>query len=68
MSLPRLPPGWEWARCSDYPGPTACLFTPEVDCYVWVEDGSVRISTGVAPVEVVAAVLASYQAGTIASQ
>ena len=35
----------------------ACLFTLDVDCTVEVDGNSVRIITGVAPLEVVQAVI-----------
>lgn len=54
--LPDLPDPWEWrVRVEGFWA--ACLFTPDVDCYVEVDGPSVRISTGVAPLEIVEAVL-----------
>jgi hypothetical protein len=58
MNLPALLPGWRWL--SDGPGHhVACLLTNDVDCFVSCVGGSVRISTGIAPVEIVAAVIAA---------
>jgi hypothetical protein len=68
-SMPSLPDGWHWAiyyQDSDPNRPTAsaALETTDQDCFVYVEDErlapgkkSLRITTGVAPAEVVAAVL-----------
>lgn len=57
LDLPKLPESWEW-RVRQVGGYwAACLFTPDVDCIVEVDGPSVRISTGVAPLEVVEAVL-----------
>lgn len=54
--LPMLPTGWEWRMRGRFYA--ACLFTLDIDCYVEVTDGgSVQISTGVAPIEVVQAVI-----------
>jgi hypothetical protein len=55
--LPKLPELWEWRvrRMGGYW--SACLFTVDVDCVVEVEGGSLKISTGVAPLEVIEAVL-----------
>lgn len=53
--LPELPEPWEWrVRVGGW---AACLFTPDVDCIVEVDRDSVRISTGIAPLGVVEAVL-----------
>lgn len=55
--LPELPEGWEW-QVRRVGGPwMACLFTLDVDCTVEVDGNSVRIITGVAPLEVVQAVI-----------
>jgi hypothetical protein len=67
-SMPELPPGWEWMI--HYPGgksesPTAAagLESADQNCHVYVEvdqepgKHSLFITTGVAPAEVVAAVL-----------
>jgi hypothetical protein len=54
--LPTLPELWEWrVRVGGFWA--ACLFTLDVDCIVEVDGPSVRISTGVAPLEIMEAVL-----------
>ena len=54
--LPKLPEPWEWrVRVGGFWA--ACLFTQDTDCIVEVDGSSVRISTGVAPMEVVESVL-----------
>ena len=56
FELPPLDHGFEW-RYKDG-RPSACLFTLDVDCYIEVtEDGSVKIPTGVAPLNIVKAVI-----------
>lgn len=56
IDLPPLPDPWEWrVRVEGFWA--ACLFTQGVDCIVEVDGSSVKISTGVAPLEVVEAVL-----------
>jgi hypothetical protein len=56
FELPSLDHGFEW-RYRDG-RPAACLFTLDVDCYIEVtEDGSVKIPTGVAPLDIVKAVI-----------
>jgi hypothetical protein len=54
--LPRLPEDWEW-QAQDGDTFAACLFTWEYDCIVKLSGGSVHISTGVAPIEVIEAVV-----------
>lgn len=55
-NLPPLKYGFEWRYRDNRPA--ACLFTLDVDCYVEVtKDGSVRIPTGVAPLDIVKAVI-----------
>jgi len=55
VKLPKLLEGWEWyIRHGFY---AACLFTWEYDCIVEIRDGSLHLSTGVAPLEIVKAVL-----------
>jgi hypothetical protein len=54
--LPELPEHWEW-RVRVHGFWAACLFTWEYDCIVEVDGSSVRISTGVAPLGIVEAVL-----------
>jgi hypothetical protein len=56
-NLPPLPQPWRWLRRSDNNRPAACLYTTSIDCMVSIADGSLTISTGWAPVEVVRAVL-----------
>jgi hypothetical protein len=54
-NLPDLPEGWDWyVRNGFY---AACLFTWEYDCIVEIQRGSLHLSTGVAPIEIVQAVL-----------
>lgn len=56
--FPSLPLGWEWQVRQVGGTWAACLFTWEYDCIVEVlEGGSLRISTGIAPLEVVQAVI-----------
>lgn len=65
-NLPSLLPGWVW-RLDHRDSPVACLFTEDIDCFVSVEesiirgDKSVKISTGVAPIEIVKAVIAANE-------
>ena len=54
--LPDLPEDWEW-RVRSNGSWAACLFTWEYDCIVEVSGGSVQLSTGVAPIVVVEAVI-----------
>jgi hypothetical protein len=55
QNLPTLPEGWGWyIRNGFY---AACLFTWEYDCIVEIQDRALHLSTGVAPVEIVQAVL-----------
>lgn len=59
---PPLPPGWQWTIHSEFNVPVACLMTTDIDCFVYVHQGSVCISasnasTSCAPLEVVSAVL-----------
>jgi hypothetical protein len=54
--FPPLNHGFEWHYRDGRP--SACLFTLDVDCYVEVTaDGSVKIPTGVAPLDIVKAVI-----------
>lgn len=54
-NLPALLEGWEWhVRHGFY---AACLFTFEYDCIVEIRDRILHLSTGVAPIEIVQAVL-----------
>ena len=50
-----LPDGWDWYVRNGLMA--ACLFTWEYDCIVEMSGGSLQISTGVAPVEVIEAVI-----------
>lgn len=55
VKLPKLLKGWEWqVRNGFY---AACLFTWEYDCIVEIRDAALHLSTGVAPIEIVKAVL-----------
>ena len=55
-NLPPLKYGFEWRYRDDRP--VACLFTLDVDCYIEVTaDGSVKIPTGVAPLDIVKIVI-----------
>lgn len=56
MNLPRLLDGWHW-RYNAAGAPVACLWTLEYDVTVSFEGGSIHISSGVAPWEIVHAVL-----------
>ncbi len=58
MELPELEVGFVWARRSTGRW-AACLFTPDVECIVEIsEDGrTLLLSTGVAPLSVVKAVI-----------
>ena len=53
--LPDLPKGWDWYLRNGWYA--ACLFTFEYDCIVEIQDRALHLSTGVAPVEIVLAVL-----------
>jgi hypothetical protein len=54
--MPALPEGWEWrVRLHGYWA--ACLFTWEYDCIVEIQGDSLYLSAGVAPLEVVQAVI-----------
>jgi len=62
--LPRLLDGWRWfaKESRDESGRTrlrhaAGVLTTDIDCFVYIDHGSVTISTGIAPYEVVIAVL-----------
>lgn len=74
--LPKLLDGWEWRLHLGQPhngvvpsSLAACLLTPEQDCFVYLEGGSLKISTGIAPVEIISAVLEArnYQSGSVAT-
>lgn len=55
VKLPKLLEGWGWyVRHGFY---AACLFTFEYDCIVEIRDRALHLSTGVAPIEIVKAVL-----------
>jgi hypothetical protein len=49
--------GWKWMLKAPSNSWAAVLWTQEYDCTVSIENGSVSIPTGVAPVEIVAAVI-----------
>lgn len=56
--LPPLLPGWHWGKMPDTNDNwVASFFSTEIDCYVSIDKGSITISTGTAPYEIVAAVI-----------
>ena len=59
--LPELLDGWEWCTRNGFYA--ACLFTFEYDCIVEIRDKSLHLSTGVAPIEIVQAVLQANKRG-----
>jgi hypothetical protein len=60
----KLLDGWEWMKHQGSGSHAACLMTHDQDCFVWMERGSVNISTGVAPWEIVSAVIAANKKST----
>jgi hypothetical protein len=58
--LPNLPEGWDWQMRRMGGSWAACLFTLDVDCIVEIDGNSLNISTGVAPLEVVQAVIVAH--------
>lgn len=57
MTLPELHEGWQWSKNSLHGTWAACLLTFEYDCFVNFYEGSIHISTGAAPWEIVHAVM-----------
>jgi hypothetical protein len=57
-----LPTGWVWGTWESGQ-PAAGLLTADQDCFVYVENGSLVISTGMAPVEVCEAILEANRHG-----
>jgi hypothetical protein len=57
MKLPRLIDGAHWRVSTSDGSYVAAIFTLDVDCTVSLERGSISISTGVAPWQMVHAVL-----------
>jgi hypothetical protein len=55
VKLPKLLEGWEWGYGHGYYA--AFIFTWEYDCIVSIREGTLYLSTGVAPIEIVKAVL-----------
>lgn len=53
--LPPLLEGWEWSYYRGFY--SAFIFTFEYDCIVAIREGTLYLSTGVAPIEIVQAVL-----------